>query len=232
MPLKHLLRRLVRFPAFTSIAVLTLAIGVGANSAIFSVVNGILIKPLQYPGSDALVAMNHSAPGVNIQNAGSAPFLYFTYRDHAKSFSDMGLWRGDSDSVTGLGEPEEIRTVDVTDGVLPILGVKPLLGRLFTRADDAAGSPETIILSYGYWQRRFGGDPAAIGRRVLMDGRAREVIGVLTASSRTRSRSARARSESAWRSARSGTKSRGCSSARDCGWPRLGSRSVSPRRWR
>ena len=192
MPLKHLLRRLVRFPAFTSIAVLTLAIGIGANSAIFSVVNGILIKPLQYPGSDALVAVNHSAPGVNIKNAGTAPFLYFTYREQGKSFTDIGIWRGHSDSVTGLGDPEEIPIVDVTDGILPMLGVKPLLGRLFTRADDTPGSPETMILSYGYWQTRFGGDPAAIGRRVLLDGRAREVIGVLPQSFRFLDRTASA----------------------------------------
>ena len=182
MPLKHLLRRLVRFPAFTSIAVLTLAIGIGANTAIFSVVNGILIKPLQYPDSDRLVAINHSAPGVNIQNAGAAPFLYFTYLDHAKSFSGLGLWRGDNDTITGLGDPEEVRTVDMNEGVLRALGVKPLLGRLFSKEDDAPGSAETMILSYGYWQRRFGGDPSVIGRRVLMDGRPREVIGVLPAS--------------------------------------------------
>ncbi len=192
MPFKHLARRLVRFPAFTSIAVLTLAIGIGANSAIFSVVNGILIKPLQYPGSDALVAVNHSAPGVNIQQAGTAPFLYFTYREQGKSFSDIGLWRGDSDTVTGLGEPEEIRTLDVTEGTLPILGVKPLLGRLFSKADDAPGSPETMILSYGYWQARFGGDSSAIGRRVLLDGRPREVIGVLPRSFRFLDRDAAA----------------------------------------
>jgi putative ABC transport system permease protein len=192
MPLKHLVRRLVRFPAFTSIAVLTLAIGIGANTAIFSVVNGILIKPLQYPESDRLVAINHSAPGVNIQNAGAAPFLYFTYLDHARSFSGIGLWRGDNDTITGLGDPEEIRTVDLNEGVLPALGVKPLLGRLFSKEDDAPGSAETMILSHGYWQRRFGGDPSVIGRRVMLDGRPREVIGVLPASFRFLNREASA----------------------------------------
>ncbi len=179
MLIKHALRRLLKAPAFTAIAVLTLAVGIGANGAIFSVVNGILLKPLRYVHPEALVAVDHSAPGVNMNRAGAAPFLYFTYREQAKTFQDVGLWRSDTDSVTGVGDPEEIRTVDVTDGVLPILGVKPLRGRLFTRADDAPGGAATMILSYGYWRSRFGADPSTIGRRVLVNGKPREVIGVL-----------------------------------------------------
>jgi hypothetical protein len=132
MHLTRVLRRLIRFPAFTVVAVFTLAIGIGANSAIFSVVYGVLLKPLPYPRPDELVAVDHSAPGVNLKSAGAAPFLYFTYRDQAKSFGDVGMWQGDTVSVTGLASPEEIPVVDVTGGVLPILGVKPALGRRFT----------------------------------------------------------------------------------------------------
>ncbi|TMC67216.1 MAG: multidrug ABC transporter substrate-binding protein, partial [Chloroflexi bacterium] len=176
MRLKQIVRRLVQFPVFTSVAVLTLAIGVGANSAIFAVVYGVLLKPLPYPHPDDLVAVDHTAPGVNIQSAGSAPFLYFTYREQSKSFQDIGMWQGDTVSVTGVAEPEEIPVVDVTDGVLPLLGVKPALGRLFTRADDAPG----------------GGEPSTIGRRVMLDGRAREVIGVLPESFRFLDREASA----------------------------------------
>jgi predicted permease len=192
MLIRHALRRLAKAPAFTAIAVLTLALGIGANGAIFSVVNGILLKPLRYVRPEELVEVDHAAPGVNMTSAGAAPFLYFTYRERSKTFRDVGLWRPDTDSVTGVGEPEEIRTVDVTDGMLPILGVRPLLGRLFTRADDAPGGPETMILSNGYWRSRFGADPKTIGRRVTVDGRAREVIGVLPATFRFLDRDAAA----------------------------------------
>jgi predicted permease len=192
MLIKHALRRLVKAPAFTGIAVLTLALGIGANVAIFSVVNGILLKPLHYVHPEELVAVDHAAPGINLTSTGAAPFLYLTYRERSKSFRDVGLWRGNTGSVTGIGEPEEIRTVDVTDGVLPILGVRPLLGRLFSRADDTPGSPATMILGYGYWRSRFGASPTAIGRRVLVDGEAREVIGVLPATFRFLDRDAAA----------------------------------------
>lgn len=184
MSLTHVLRRLVHFPVFTIVAVFTLAIGIGANSAIFAVVYGVLLKPLPYPHPDELVAVDHAAPGVDLPSAGAAPFLYFTYRDRSKSFRDIGMWQGDTASVIGLAEPEEIRVIAVTDGVLPVLGVRPALGRLFTRADDTPGTPETVILAHGYWQSRFGGQASAIGRRVIFDGRAREIIGVVPASFR------------------------------------------------
>jgi len=184
MSLKHALRRIVSAPVFSAIAILTLALGIGANAAVFSVVDGVLLKALPYPDADRLVAFAHRAPGVKIENAGSAPFLYFTYRDQMKSVIDVGLWRTDTTSITGVAEPEEIPTIDVTDGVLPMLGAQPLLGRVFTRADDAPTAEPTIVLAYGYWKTRFGGDASVIGRRVLSDGRAREVIGVLPESFR------------------------------------------------
>jgi predicted permease len=189
MGLKHILRRLIRFPLFTAITVLTLGIGIGANSAIFSVIEGVLLKPLPYPDSDRLVAVDHTAPGVNIPRAGAAPFLYFTYRDQSRSFEDIGMWRSDAGNVTGLAEPEEVRTLDVTDGVLPTLGVRPLVGRLFTRGDDAPGTPETAILTAGYWRTRFGADATAIGRTLVIDGEPREIIGVLPDSFRFMDRS-------------------------------------------
>jgi putative ABC transport system permease protein len=164
---------------FTSVAVLTLAIGIGANSAIFSVVEGVLVKPLPFHEAEQLVAVDHTAPGVNIANAGAAPFLYFTYREDSRSFQDIGLWRSDTDSVTGLAEPEEVPSLDVTDGVLPLLHVKPALGRLFSRNDDSPGGPETVILTNGYWRAKLGGDPSIVGRRLVVDGRLREIIGVL-----------------------------------------------------
>jgi predicted permease len=114
-----------------------------------------------------------------VKSTGAAPFLYFTYREDGRTFQDVGMWTGDTVSVTGLAQPEEVRCVDVTDGVLPMLGVKPALGRLFTKADATPGSPETVMLTSGYWRTRLGGDPNVIGRRIRLDGQPREVIGVL-----------------------------------------------------
>ncbi|HZP49206.1 MAG TPA: ABC transporter permease [Vicinamibacterales bacterium] len=184
MTFKQAIRRLVTAPGFSLLAVATLAIGIGANAAIFSVVDGILLKALPYPDPDRLVAVDHRAPGVKLESAGSAPFLYFTYRDQMKTVQDVGLWRTAAASITGLGDPEQIPTIEVTDGVLPILGVQPAVGRLFTRDDDSPGSPATIVLAYGYWKTRFGGDPSVVGRRILADGQARDIIGVLPASFR------------------------------------------------
>ncbi|MCU1236171.1 MAG: Multidrug transporter substrate-binding protein, partial [Candidatus Solibacter sp.] len=167
-----------------TVTVVTLALGIGANAAIFSVLEGILLKPLPYPEPDRLIVVDHAAPGVNLKSAGMAAFLYFTYREQNRTLQDIGMWGVDSLSVTGLAEPEEVPGVDVTDGVLPMLGAHPLLGRIFTRADDAAGSPLTVILSHDYWQRRFGGERSVLGRRMMLDGRSAEVIGVLPANFR------------------------------------------------
>jgi putative ABC transport system permease protein len=179
MRLRHILRRLVQLPLFTAVAVMTLAIGIGANSAIFSVVEGILLKPLPFSHPDTLVVVDHSAPGVGIASAGAAPFLYFTYRDDTRSLQDVGLWRRDTAAITGLAEPEQVVTLDVTDGVLPILGVQPMFGRSFSRQDDSPGTSETAMLTAGYWRAKFGADASVIGRRILVDGRPHDIIGVL-----------------------------------------------------
>jgi hypothetical protein len=142
-------------------------------------VRGILLKPLPYPNPDQLVGVWENAPGLGWKDVNASPSTYFTFREENHTFEDIGLWRGDSVSATGLAEPEQVDGLDVTDGTLSILGVRPILGRRFTRKDDSPGSPATVMLTYGYWQRRFGGSPSAIGRRIIVDGRAREVIGVL-----------------------------------------------------
>jgi predicted permease len=177
--MRHVLRRLLHQPLFTAIAVATLAIGIGANAAIFSVVQGVLLKPLPFQRPGELVGVNHSAAGVGLKNAGTAPFLHFTYLAESKTLQDIGLWRGDTSSITGRGEPEEIEEIDVTHRILPILGVQPRLGRWFSEKDDTPGSPETVMLAYGYWRTKFGGDPAIVGQGLLVDGRPREIIGVM-----------------------------------------------------
>ncbi len=176
--IKHVLRRLMRAPMFTAITLITLAIGIGANTAIFSVIDGILLKPLPYADPSRLVGVWHTAAGLNIKELNASPSIYFTYREENRTFEDIGLYTGNSVSVTQIGDPEQVQSLMVTDGTLPILGVKPVLGRLFTRQDDTDGSPDTAVLMYGYWQRRFGGAASAIGRRIMVDGKARQIIGV------------------------------------------------------
>src|ERR1700722_17801864 len=176
---KHVLRRLRRSPMFTAITLVTLATGIGANTAVFSVIEGVLLKPLPYAKPDELVGVWLTAPGIGIKDVNASASAYFIFREESRVFQDIGLYSRDSDSVTGLAEPEQVPTLNVTDGILPLLGVQPILGRWFTRKDDSPGSPETIMLSYGYWQRTFAGDRSVSGRRIDVNGRPREVIGVL-----------------------------------------------------
>jgi putative ABC transport system permease protein len=182
--LKHVLRRLLRSPIFTVVTLATVAIGIGANSAIFSVVNGVLLKPLPYADAEKLVGVWQSAPGIGINQLQLSFSDYFTFLDENRSFQEFGLWNGDSLSITGLGAPEQIQALDFTVGVLPALGVQPALGRRFSAKDDSPGSPGTVILTYGYWTRRFGGEASAIGKRIVVDGEAKEIIGVMPQSFR------------------------------------------------
>jgi predicted permease len=175
----HVFRRLRHSPSFTAVTLLTVGIGVGANTAMFSVVNGILLKPLPYRNPEALVGVWQTAPALNIKDLQASPSDYFTFRDENRSFEHFGLWSGGSVSVTGLGQPERVQSLFVTEGTLNALGVQPALGRWFTSKDNSRESPETVILTHGYWQRRFGGEASAIGRRLLVDGKAREIIGVM-----------------------------------------------------
>jgi predicted permease len=179
MRLNQVLRSLVRMPAFTTVAVLTLAIGIGANAAIFSVIEGVLLKPLPYARPAELVTIDHAAPGVKLEHTGIAPFLYFTYREDSRVFQDVGMWNIGTMSLTGMAQPEEVPTLFVTDAILPMLGAQPTLGRLITKADDAPGGPETVMLSAGYWRTKFGADPSTVGRTLMLDSRPHQVIGVL-----------------------------------------------------
>src|SRR5690242_738215 len=167
----QIVRRLLQLPVFTSVAVLTLAIGIGANSAIFSVVEGVILKPLPFAHAEQLVVIDHAAPGLGIKEIGAAPFLYYTYREDARVFQDVALYTTGTQSITGIGEPEEVRSLIVTDGLLPLLGVAPALGRAFSKDDDSPKGAETVVLTDGFWRTRFGGDPSALGRRLLVDGR-------------------------------------------------------------
>lgn len=177
--IRQVLRRLGRAPMFTVITLITLAAGIGANTVIFSVLEGVLLKPLPYPEPDRLIGVWHTAPAINIKDLNMAPSIYFIDREQNTTFQDIGCYNDDSFSITGLGEPEQVRGLDVTDGTLPLLGVVPALGRLFTRRDDSPEAPDTVLISYGYWRQKFGGDASVIGRSITAAGKPREVIGVL-----------------------------------------------------
>ncbi len=179
MRYRHVLRRLARTPGFTVITILTLALGIGANTAIFSVVEGVLLKPLPYPHSEQLIGIWHTAPAIHIDAINMAPWLYFTYREQNQTMVDVGLWEASEDGVTGRGDPEQVDSLLVTDGVLPLLGVQPILGHPFTRRDGEENSPLTVLLTYDYWQSHFSGQISAIGQSIRVGDRPREIIGVL-----------------------------------------------------
>jgi predicted permease len=179
--MRHALRRLLKTPAFSLTAAITLAAAIGANALIFSVVNGVLLKPLPFADPERLVGVWHVAPGIAPGPMNQAPSTYFMYREDGRVFEDIGLWDDTSVTVTGRGAPEQIDALFVTDGTLPLLGIRPVLGRTFTKEDDAPGPADTVMVSHAYWLRAFNGSAAAIGQQLLVNGTAREVIGVLPA---------------------------------------------------
>jgi len=181
---RYALRMLRHNPVFTIVAVLTIAIGIGANAAVFSVVNSVLLKPLPYPQPEQLVFLHQTAPGA----AGLADFanglllspsMYFTYAENNRTFQSMGIWTRESASVTGVGDPEQVRTMNISNGVVETLGVPPAVGRWLSPADQQPSGPQRVMLSYGYWQRRFAGDRGVVGRNLVLDAQPREIVGVM-----------------------------------------------------
>jgi predicted permease len=170
--LRFALRGLARRPTFTFAAILTLALGIGATTAIFSVIYSVLIKPLPYPNADELVRIRPAAPGINIDDLTSDATMYLAYRDENRTFANIGMWWDGTATLTDRSEPELVRSLRVTDGTLQALGVQPMRGRWFT-AEELYGPPaagqQSVILSYAFWQQRFGGDEAVLGRAITME---------------------------------------------------------------
>jgi predicted permease len=183
--LRYAARTLRKQPAFTLAAVLTLALGIGAYTAIFSLVNSIVLKPLAYPRPEELVSLQHTAAGAaGMGNLASdlrlSASMYFTYAEHTRTFSRIGVWSAGTATVTGAGDPEQIRSILVSDGVLQALGVPPLVGRALGAADQEPDAPVgAVMLGYGFWMRRFGGDASIIGRMITVNGSPRGVVGVM-----------------------------------------------------
>ncbi len=175
------LRGLWKSYGFSLVVVLTLAVGIGANTAIFSPVNGILLEPLPFEEPERLVAIWNTLPGVGIEKFSTSAAIHFTYEEQSETLEDVGLWTAGRAVVTGLEEAANEQAMWVTEGTFRVLRVRPLLGRIFTPEDDTPAAPRTMILGHGYWQQRFGGDPGVIGRTLRVDGNPTEVIGVMPA---------------------------------------------------
>ncbi|HUH62405.1 MAG TPA: ABC transporter permease [Terracidiphilus sp.] len=182
--LKFALRRLRKSPGFAVAVILTLAIGIGANTAIFSVVNSILIRPLPYPQPEQLVSLHLNALGA----PGLADFrnelrlsasMYLTFSEHNRTFQSLGVWLPGTANVTGLAQPEEVRTTLVSGGVLETLDVEPAAGRWLNAADQDPRGTKAVMLGYGYWQERFGGDKGVVGRVIEVDSLPRVIVGVM-----------------------------------------------------
>jgi predicted permease len=176
------LRAFVRSPGFAAVAILSLAIGIGANTAIFTVVNALLLRPLPYAHADRQTILWNTSPGLGIIEDWFSTAQYFDIKSGVRSFEDVALAIGANANLTGDGEPERVGTIRVSSNLLGMLGVRPLFGDAFTPADDRPGSTGKAVLSYGTWQRRYGGDPAVVRRSLTLNGQVYEIVGVLPAS--------------------------------------------------
>ena len=177
------LRILRKSPGFAVVMILTLALGIGATTAIFAVVDGVVLKPLVYTHPEQLVSVEISPLALDPSLRGMAPEDYFVFREQNRTFQQMGIYaETDTDrdvNVTGVGQPERVHALNATHDVLSTLAVRPMIGRVFLPSDDSPGQPATAILTYGYWQRHFSGDASVLGRTIIVDGKAREIIGVM-----------------------------------------------------
>ena len=180
---RHSWRALTKARVFAAAAVLTLALGIGGTITMFSVVHGVLLKPLPYHDPDALVRIVHVIGG--IRQPYFSDVVFRSYVDHTQAFSDVGVWvPAATAAITGQGDPEEVRTLMASRSLLTTLGVPPALGRWFSTAEDAPGGAATVMLTHGYWQRKFGGDPTVLSRTLTIDGRPHQIVGIMPPSFR------------------------------------------------
>jgi putative ABC transport system permease protein len=172
-------RTLLHSPAVTALALLTLALGIGANTAIFSVVSGVLLEPLAFPHPDQLVMVIDSAPKLGFPQFAASPPNFKDWREQNQVFSSLDAMDGSRFTLTAKGtQPQAVAGAEVTGDFFRTLGIRPLLGRLLLPADDRPGVERVAVLSYQLWHRRFGGDPGIVNRQIMIDGRAHTVVGV------------------------------------------------------
>ncbi|HEU4932441.1 MAG TPA: ABC transporter permease [Pyrinomonadaceae bacterium] len=179
--IRFALRGLATKPAFTAIAVLTLALGIGANTAIFSVVHAVLLRPLAIKDPDRVMTFWHSAPAKGLQHMDLNPAMFAYYRDRTRTFESLAAFETGEFSLTGGGEPESVPGAVVTFDYFNVLGREPLHGRTFTPQEDTPGNNHVVLLSYGLWQRRFGGNPTIVGQSINVDNEPTTVVGIMPA---------------------------------------------------
>jgi putative ABC transport system permease protein len=179
--LRYAIRSLRKHPAFTAVVLATLVLGIGANAAIFSVVNAVLLKPLPYRDADRLMVVwgNLHRPGVNEIPTSAGEFVDYRNRSHA--FEQLAAYDTIDVNLTGSGEPELIQGAVITASLFPALGASAHVGRTLVAADEQPGGEQVVVIAHALWQRRFGGDPAVAGRRVILDGRPAQIVGVMPA---------------------------------------------------
>jgi putative ABC transport system permease protein len=177
--LRYAFRSFSKKPGFTTVAVLTLALGIGANTAIFSVVNSIILKPLPYRDPDRLAMVWMDNARINVKEDWHSYPNYVDYRDNTQTFEDIAIFNNRSLNLTGDGEPERVPGAHGSANLFTVLGVEPIRGRTFTVEEEERERDLVVVIGYGLWQRRFGGDPDVIGRKIDLNGVGREVIGVM-----------------------------------------------------
>ena len=173
------LKRLLEMKGIGVAAIASLAIGIGANTAVFSVVNALLLRPLGYADSDRLAILWNRSPGLNIQEDWFSTAQYFDIRNTHQGFEDLAIAIGANFNLTGSGDPERVGVIRVSSNLLPMLGARPLRGQLFVPEDDVPGRGGTAVLSHGFWTRRFGGDAAVVGTSIILNGQSYQIAGVL-----------------------------------------------------
>lgn len=177
--LRYGVRMLMKNPGLTLVIVLSLAIGIGANTAIFSVANALLLKPLPYPHADRLAILWLRSPGIGIPQDWPSPGQYHDIKTQNRVFEETAIALGTNYTLTGLTQARKVDGIEASSSLLPMLGAKPLLGRTFLPEEDKPGKPDSVVLTYGLWKQAFGGDPHILGRSVTLDGKPRAVVGVL-----------------------------------------------------
>jgi predicted permease len=176
---RHALRVLAAAPAFTLAAVFSLAIGIGANTAIFSIVDGLLLRPLPYKNAERLVILWNRSPGLDITEDWFSTAQYFDIKNGNHGFEQVAIAIGGNYNLTGWGEPERVGAIRVSSSLLPMLGQRAALGRLFVADEDQPDRTATALLSYGTWTRRFGSDPSVLGKKIMLNGVPYEIVGVM-----------------------------------------------------
>ena len=173
------LRSFAKNPGFTLAAVLSVAIGIGANTPIFSVANALLFRPLPYDNPDQLVILWNRSPGLNISQDWFSTAQYLDIKTSHHGFEQLAIAIGGNYNLTGLGNPERVGVIRVSSNLLAMLGARPALGRLLTLDEDLPGHPATAVLTCGIWTRRFGRDPQMVGKSIIINGQTYEVVGIL-----------------------------------------------------